>query len=192
MTPTACPVCDGEPRVLVAIRHPPMRRLTRELLARDHRCWRASAIGRGERLDRALAHWRPDLLVVDAADFPACCRPALNRFPAHRVVVVGAQQDEWYRAAALRAGAGGWVSRERVAEELGAAMRAALGCHHDPCPATDGRRDDRHGNGHVASTRIEPAVAAVPGRQPNAWRATAPSVLHGRPSGLDSGPRPAS
>jgi len=129
-----CPVCDGEPRVLVAIRHPAMRRFTRELLARDHGCWLATAIGPAEPLRHALARWHPDLLVLDAADFPSRCRPVPDRFPTDRVIVVGPEQDRSYRAAALTAGAGGWVARDRIAEDLGAAMRCALGCHHDPCP----------------------------------------------------------
>lgn len=133
-----CPVCDGEPRVLVAIRHSAMRRFTRELLARDHGCWDAAAIGLGEALGPALARCHPDLLVVDAADFPACC-PALGRFPPGRVIVVGREPDRSYRAVALSAGAGGWVPRERIAEDLGPAMRGALGCHHAPCPPGAGR-----------------------------------------------------
>lgn len=131
----ACPVCDGNPRVLVAIRHPAMRRFTRELLERDHGCWVATAAGLEEPLELALARSHPDLLVVDAADFPNCCRAALERFPSDRVIVVGPEPDQSYRHAALAAGAGGWLPRERVDQDLGRAMRAALGCHHDPCPS---------------------------------------------------------
>lgn len=39
---TRCPVCDGAPRVLVAIRHPGMRHLTADLPAREYHCWVAS------------------------------------------------------------------------------------------------------------------------------------------------------
>lgn len=152
-----CPVCDGNPRVLVAIRHPAMRRFTRELLERDHGCWVATAAGLEEPLEVALARTHPDLLVVDAADFPGCCRAALERFPSDRVVVVGPEPDLSYRHAALAAGAGGWLPRERVDQELGLAMRAALGCHHDPCPSGD-HYATPSGHGHTTTT-----VASRPG-----------------------------
>lgn len=151
-----CPVCDGNPRVLVAIRHPAMRRFTRELLERDHGCWVATAAGLEEPLEVALARTRPDLLIVDAADFPGCCRAALERFPSDRVVVVGPEPDLSYRHAALAAGAGGWLPRERVDQELGLAMRAALGCHHDPCPSGD-HYAAPSGHGHTTTTSRIPA-----------------------------------
>src|SRR3546814_5762154 len=34
-----CPVCDAVPVVLVALRHPVMRRWTEELLVAEHGCW---------------------------------------------------------------------------------------------------------------------------------------------------------
>ena len=129
----ACPVCDGEPRVLVAIRHPGMRHLTGDLLAREYHCWVASDVAADEPLAGALANSHPDLVVVDAADFPDCCA-ATQDFPRSRVVVIGPEPDPGYRAQALANGAGGWIPRERVGEDLGPAMRTVLGCVHDPCP----------------------------------------------------------
>ena len=135
----ACPVCDGEPRVLVANRHPGMRHLTGELLAREYHCWVASDLAPGQPLADALAESRPDLVVVDAADFPECCLATLGGFARARAVVIGPEPDPGYRAQALADGAGAWIPRERVGEELGPAMRAILGCVHDPCPPRPGK-----------------------------------------------------
>lgn len=129
--PCACAVCAGAPRVLVAIRHPTMCRYTAELLARECGCWAATETGGSEMLTDALLRVHPDLLVVDDGDFPACCRTALESFPPERVVVVGREPDPSYRSAALHEGAGAWVARDRMADDLVPAMRAALGCRHD-------------------------------------------------------------
>ncbi|MDP1804202.1 MAG: hypothetical protein Q8K72_03460 [Acidimicrobiales bacterium] len=130
----ACPVCDGQPRILVAIRHPGMRHLTGDLLAREYHCWVASDLAADEPLADALARVHPDLVVVDAADFPGCCLATLGGFPRARVVVIGPEPDPGYRAQAMANGAGAWIPRERVGEDLGPAMRSILGCVHDPCP----------------------------------------------------------
>lgn len=129
-----CPVCDRSPTVLVAIRHPMMRRWTGELLATEHGCWTVAQPGRDELLAEAIARVRPELVVVDSVDFPACCRAALRALPPARVIVVGPEPDGAYRSRALGLGAGGWVCRDHLGEELSAAMRTALGCRHDPCP----------------------------------------------------------
>lgn len=129
-----CPVCDATPVVLVALRHPVMRRWTEELLAAEHGCWEVTRMDGAELLVDAIARIRPDLVVVDDSDFPACCQAALDRMPPERVMVVGPEPDTSYRTLALTNGAGGWVSRDHIAEELSSAMRAALGCRHQPCP----------------------------------------------------------
>jgi DNA-binding NarL/FixJ family response regulator len=138
-----CPVCDGTPRVLVAIRHPAMRRYTRDLLQREYHCWVATEAADGqplaEALSGALQHSAPDLLVVDTGEFPACCRAIVERFGCGRVIVIGPEPDPSYRNAALAAGAAACIPRERVADELGPAMRRALGCLHDPCPPGERR-----------------------------------------------------
>jgi DNA-binding NarL/FixJ family response regulator len=130
----ACPVCDRAPVVLVAVRHPVMRRWVVELLASEHGCWRPTEPGDGELLGHAIARTSPELVVVDHADFPACCREALDSLPPERVVVVGPEPDVAYRDLALGLGAAGWVSRDEVGEGLSAVMRSALGCVHAPCP----------------------------------------------------------
>ncbi len=75
-----CPVCDASPTVLVAIRHPVMRRWTGELLAAEHGCWTAVEPRSGELLVDAIARTQPDVVVVDSVDFPACCRLRSTRF----------------------------------------------------------------------------------------------------------------
>lgn len=128
-----CPVRDRSPTVLVAIRHPVMRRWTSELLTSEHGCWTVRKPGSGEMLADAIRRTRPDLVIVDSIDFPACCQAALRTLSPEQVIVIGPEPDRAYRARALALGAGGWVCRDRVGDELSAAMQAALGCHHRPC-----------------------------------------------------------
>jgi hypothetical protein len=127
-----CPICDGCPTVLVAISHPLMRMLTLQVLGQEHGCW--SALPCEADLSDTLERLAPDLAVVDAAAFPRCCEGRDRCYPRRRVIVVGPEPDPAYRAAALRRGAGGWVARDHIAEDLSSTMRATLGCHHGPCP----------------------------------------------------------
>lgn len=133
-TTEPCPVCDQSPTVLVAIRHPVMRRWTGDLLASEHGCWTIAEPRRREMLAAAIERTQPALVIVDSIDFPECCRAALGALPRDRVIVVGPEPDQAYRKAALGNGAGGWLSREDVGDELSTAMRRVLGCRHDPCP----------------------------------------------------------
>ena len=132
-----CPACAGAPTVLVAVAYRTLRELTVELLEREHGCWQVTALSELAELSRAVAARPPDLVVVDAADFPRCCRELLDGFPARRVVVIGPEPDVAYERAARRAGAGAWLARDRVAEDLSAGMRAALGCTHARYPTRD-------------------------------------------------------
>lgn len=134
MSVELCPVCHGTPRILVAIRHPVMRRYAAKLLARECGCWAANDVGAGEMLGEAIDRFRPDLLVVDAGDFPSCCQDALDAFPRERVVVIGPEPDPGYVAAAAANGAGACVSREDIGDQLVPVMRAILGCRHEHCP----------------------------------------------------------
>jgi DNA-binding NarL/FixJ family response regulator len=130
----SCPVCDGEPRVLVVMRHPTMRVLTRELLEREFNCWIATEADTDEKLTRALDRVSPDLMIIDAREFPSCCPAALDHIDADRVIVIGPEPDPSYEAAALGHGAGAWLARDRVGEDLAGEMRRIMGCVHDPCP----------------------------------------------------------
>jgi DNA-binding NarL/FixJ family response regulator len=132
-----CPLCDGHPVVLVAPRHPAMRRFTRELLEREYQCWTAVEPHGGASLSAKLAALAPDLLVIDAVDLPGCCPDPSSGFPVARVVVVGPEPDPSYRQAVRAHGAATCVPRERVGEDLGREMRRVLGCIHDPCPAAE-------------------------------------------------------
>ncbi len=129
-----CPVCDGAPRVLLVMRHPAMLRFTRELLEREFGCWVATETCPGPRVARLVRRRAPDLVVIDAVDFPACCLDALAGVPFGHVIVIGPEPDSSYRAAALANGAGSWLPRDRVGEDLGTELRRILGCVHDPCP----------------------------------------------------------
>lgn len=131
---SSCPVCGRGPVVLLAMRHPTMRRFTRQLLEREHGCWTARELGVVEPLRDGLARAAPDLLVIDAGDFPACCLAQLDAFPPDGVVVVGPEPLAASRDAALVGRAGAWLSREAIADELSVAMRRILGCAHAPCP----------------------------------------------------------
>lgn len=111
-----------------------MRRYAAELLARECGCWASSGLDAGELLPAAIERFRPDLLVVDAGDFPSCCRAAIDAFPRDRVVVVGPEPDPAYGEVAAAHGAAACLAREDVADHLVATMRAVLGCAHDHCP----------------------------------------------------------
>lgn len=132
-------MCDRSPTVLVGIRHGVMRRLTIDLLQSEHGCWQVEQPRARELLAGAVARTHPDLVVVDSVDFPACCLAALRALPPERVIVVGPEPEPAYRDRALAQGAGGWVCRDHVGEELSVAMRAALGCRHDQCRPASSR-----------------------------------------------------
>jgi len=125
-----CPGRDASPLVLVAIQHAGMRRFTLELLRREHRC-RVAVPDPHELLAVSLARLEPDLLVVDDRDFPECCVAALLAFPPERAIVIGPEPDRAYEALAFRNGAGSWIPRERVGEDLAQAIKKLLGCRHE-------------------------------------------------------------
>ena len=139
-----CPVCAGRPQVVVAVAHRAMRALIVDLLAAEHGCWAVSAVAGMAGLVGAITT-QPDLVVVDAADFAACCCGLLGSFPLDRVVVIGPEPDPAYRRATLDRGAGAWLSRDLVADELSAALRLALDCSHGPVPTARADRDVSNG-----------------------------------------------
>lgn len=124
-------VTDGTPRVLVAVRHPVMRQYAAELLSRGCGCRAFSNVAAGKMLPAAIVALRPDALVVDACDFPACCPTSINAFPRDRVVVIGPEPDPSYSVAALSKGAAACVNRDNVGEELVSTIQSILSRHHD-------------------------------------------------------------
>lgn len=124
--------------VVVAVPHRAMRELIVELLNRDRDHWIVSAVESLSELDsNALSS--PDLVIVDTADFAGCCRRLPATLALARVVVIGPEPDPAYRHAALHCGAGAWLSRERVAEELCDALRSAQPCACESHPASADR-----------------------------------------------------
>ena len=134
MTPVeVCNGRTGRSRVVVAVPHRAMREFIVELLNRDRDHWAVSAVDSVSELDdNPSAH--PDLVIVDTADFAGCCRRLPATLALARIVVIGPGPDRAYRDAALHCGAGAWLSRERVAEELCDALRSAHACACQPHP----------------------------------------------------------
>lgn len=128
MTTTAaleCAVPAGRPRVVVSVAHLGMRSLIVDLLSRDDGRWEVWAVDEVSEVGNANA-LQADLVIVDTSDFARCCRALPGGFALGRVVVIGPEPDPAYRQAALSGGAGSWLSRERVAEELSDALHSAL------------------------------------------------------------------
>lgn len=123
--PRFCPVCDGQPRIGVAIGHPAMRALVSELIGQD--------LGRAVEDPRRCGDGGAlDLVVIDSVafgDWYPSESPAGSRT---KVIVVGPEPDPSYRDFALARGADAWVVRDRIAEELRGASRRVLGCIHVP------------------------------------------------------------
>lgn len=153
MTPAeVCAVPAGRPHVVVAVAHRAMRSLIVDLLDRDRDRdrgrWVVSAVDSVSELgDAASSH--PDLVIVDTADFAGCCCHLPPSFALDRIVVIGPEPDPAYRQAALNRGAGGWLSRECVAEELCDALCSALVCSQRGVP----RCNDLQNRPHPAQER---------------------------------------
>ena len=143
MTPVK--VCNdwvGQRSVVVAVPHRAMRELIVELLNSDRDHWVVTAVENLSELDgNALSS--PYLVIVDTADFAGCCRRLPAPLALTRVVVIGPEPDPAYRHAALHCGAGAWLSRERVAEELCDALRSAQACACESHPASADRIQTR-------------------------------------------------
>lgn len=112
------------PCVLIAIAHPVMRRLIRQLLNRENDGWAAILLDTD--LAAALLASRPDLLVLDSADLFRFGSDGLNGFPKSHIVVVGPEADVDYRNVTAGRGAGAWVARDELADDLAPAMRRVL------------------------------------------------------------------
>ena len=112
--------------VALVVAHRTMRALIVELLELDLGCWTVSAIRDVSEIDHVSTP--PDLVIVDTADFATVRRQLPPTFALARVVVIGPEPDPAYRQAAVQFGAGAWLSRDRIADELCSALRSALAC----------------------------------------------------------------
>jgi len=131
-----CPVCTGTAAVVVAVAHDALRLLIVDLFQQDHASWHAIAVPNQRDLAGAIAAAGPDLVILDVGDFARCCRDSLQTFPRRRVIVIGPEPDVAYERAARQGGAGAWLTRDRVGEDLIVAMRGVLGCAPAPVPAS--------------------------------------------------------
>ena len=126
-----CAECQRGATVLVAIRHRPMRRLTRQVVQHDLPVCRVEEQADAELLVDAVRRVNPTVLIVDTGDFPACCEMALAAFPPERVIVISPEPEAAYEAVALSGGAGASLPRDRISHDLQLGLRSVLGCRHE-------------------------------------------------------------
>lgn len=131
-------MCTGTPSVVLAIVHPALRRLILDLLGRDRARWQVHAVTDRRDLPAIVTAADPDLVVLDDEDL-GWCQELPSVFAPQRVIVIGPEPDPAYELAAKGAGAGAWLCRDRVGEDLIPSMRSVLGCTHDPTPVRTGR-----------------------------------------------------
>lgn len=124
-------MCTGSPAVVVAVGHHTLRQLILELLEGDQVHWQLHAVADRRNLAAIVTAAGPDLVVLADGD-PRCCLELLSPFAPRRVIVIGPEPDPAYERAARRAGAGAWLSSDRVGEDLIVSMHRVLGCTHDP------------------------------------------------------------
>lgn len=118
--------CDVRiPRIVVALSHPTMRRYVCDVIEQGCRCWLATTPPGPEELAATVAALSPDIVVLDSEAFAAPSSSNLGLLSPH-MLVIGPRPDGAYRDVALRAGARGWVSRDRVATDLLPEIRRAL------------------------------------------------------------------
>jgi DNA-binding NarL/FixJ family response regulator len=136
---------DGRvPRVVVAMSHPTMRRYVCDLIEQSCRCWLATTRPNAAELRDVIASLHPDVIVLEASRFPGCCPNMADTFPVGHVVVIGPYPDDAYRDAALTAGAGAWIPRDRLPNDLISELNrisgeagCSCGCITPTAPPTD-------------------------------------------------------
>lgn len=99
-----------------------------ELLLRDDVDWRIYAVAPRQDLAACISAAAPKVVVLDDGDL--MWRRDLPDYPSSQIIVIGPEPDPSYEQAARRAGAGGWVSQDRVSEDLVCCMRRVVGCAH--------------------------------------------------------------
>ena len=126
-----CLACTGTPTVAVGVEHEALRQLIVALLSRDAVTWDVCPCSLRDIAHTATAN-EADVAIVATAGFPASCGDLLDVFPANKLVVIGPEPENAYERAARAAGAGAWIARDRIAEDLRSALRTVLGCTRGP------------------------------------------------------------
>lgn len=116
-------------RIMIADDHRIVREGVRRLLG-DTPDIRVAAEGtNGAEVLASLEHVAVDVVVLDVGmphtSFATLLPELRARHPSVRVVVLSAHAEQEYAVRALRAGASGYVTKERSAEELAEAIRTA-------------------------------------------------------------------
>ncbi len=116
-------------RVLIADDHRIVREGLKRLLAETGDITVAAEATTGEEALTALAATPVDVIVLDVAmprtSFAQVLGAIRERFAAVRILVLSAHGEEEYAVRALKAGASGYISKERSPEELVGAIRTA-------------------------------------------------------------------
>ena len=115
---------DGPPKVLVALAHPTLRRYVCDVIEQGCRCWLATTAP-GPGMVDLVAELGPDAVVTDQSGF-SVLREQGAAIPSTHVLVLG-PDDDAYRDAAMRAGAGAWVDRGTAPAALVAELDGMLG-----------------------------------------------------------------
>lgn len=114
-------------RVLLVDDHALVRAGIRRLLQDDAALEVVGELGSGQELLAWLAHDSTDVVVLDIAmpgrPFLDLLRAVRVDYPASRILVLTAHAEEEYAIACLRAGAAGFLTKDRTSDELAAAIR---------------------------------------------------------------------
>lgn len=108
-------------QVLIAVRHPAMRRLIVDLvevLGREV----VVATASGQSITRYAPLGHGDVIIIDDSLFVEVSRAGQTVPPEVAVIVIGPASDSAYHQAALASGANGWLSPDRLGEDLGAEL----------------------------------------------------------------------
>lgn len=115
------------PRVIVADDHPDMRRALCRILSADYELCEAAD---GASVLEMLSRLRVDAVVMDiqmpVMNGLVACSTIRHEYPETAVVIVTSHIDDGIREVARNAGAAAFVDKRRLAQDLRAAVRAAL------------------------------------------------------------------